>query len=279
MKLRARRVWSCHVSALAAALLFISLVAPAAGQMTKEEIATQFAAANEAFRTALAREADDPEEAMLLFEQSIAGYESIIERGGIESGKLRYNLGNAYLRAGDVGRAILNYRRAQRLMPDDPNLAMNLAEARSRVLEQIRPGPAHGAAALVAWHTDLGMGVRVGAFALAFGGMWIVGLVRLRRPDRAPWGLAVACGVVWVLALASLVYEEYEQRTVRAAVVVAEEVTGMKGPNAEAYAASFSRPLTAGIEVRIREERGRWLRVALADGRETWVPAASLEAV
>lgn len=279
MRMRPCRSSVRHLTTLAAALLCLCITAKAPAEMTKAEIEAQFSAANEAFRSALALEAGDPDEAMLLFEQSIAGYESIFERSGIESGALRYNLGNAYLRSGDVGRAILNYRRAERLMPDDPDLAMNMTEARSRVREQIRPSPAHGAAALLAWHTDLGVGVRVGVFALAFGAMWLVGLVRLRRPDRAPWGLAVACGVVWILSLASLVYEEYEQRTARAAVVIVDEVTGRKGPNADAYAPSFSRPLTAGIEVRIREERGRWLRIALADDRETWVPTESVEAV
>ena len=57
-------------------------------------------------------------------------YELVLDQG-FESAELYYNLGNAYLQIGDLGRAILNYRRAEALIGSDGQLERNLAYARS----------------------------------------------------------------------------------------------------------------------------------------------------
>src|SRR6266540_3346257 len=45
------------------------------------------------------------------FKEAISGYETLV-RSGQWSANAFYNLGNAYFREGDFGRAILNYERA-----------------------------------------------------------------------------------------------------------------------------------------------------------------------
>ena len=52
---------------------------------------------------------------------------------GFSSAAVYYNLGNAYLKTGHLGRAIVQYLRAQRLIPRDSDLKANLIFARSRV--------------------------------------------------------------------------------------------------------------------------------------------------
>jgi tetratricopeptide (TPR) repeat protein len=44
---------------------------------------------------------------------------------GTDNGKLFYNLGNAYLKNDDLGRALLWYERALKRIPDDPDLRFN----------------------------------------------------------------------------------------------------------------------------------------------------------
>ncbi len=66
------------------------------------------------------------------FKESIDNYEKILSEG-FESGPLYYNLGNAYFKHGALGLAILNYRRAQRLIPADADLKANLNYARSLI--------------------------------------------------------------------------------------------------------------------------------------------------
>ena len=61
--------------------------------------------------------------------EAAAEYERVIAAGW-ESGNLYFNLGNAWFRAGDVGRAVLDYERARRLLPRDPDVHANLGYAR-----------------------------------------------------------------------------------------------------------------------------------------------------
>src|SRR4029453_17309931 len=84
---------------------------------------TDFAKANQAF-------------AQGNFKDAISGYEAVV-RAGQWSANLFYDLGNAYFRTGDLGRAILNYERALALERHHPEAAANLQIARdeARALE------------------------------------------------------------------------------------------------------------------------------------------------
>ena len=70
------------------------------------------------------------------FKEAIDQYEALA-RSGQWSANLFYDLGNAYFRTGDFGRAILNYERALTLERHHPEAAANLQIARdeARALE------------------------------------------------------------------------------------------------------------------------------------------------
>src|SRR5215471_11983140 len=70
------------------------------------------------------------------FKEAIVDYEGLL-RGGERNANLFYDLGNAYFRTGDSGRAILNYERALALDLHHPEATANLQIARdeSRALE------------------------------------------------------------------------------------------------------------------------------------------------
>src|SRR5260221_9375410 len=87
--------------------------------------AAQFAKANQEFA------AGD-------FKAAIADYEEAV-RSGQDAPNLFYNLGNAYFRQKDFGRAILNYERALALDPRQAEAQANLRIARdeARALEII----------------------------------------------------------------------------------------------------------------------------------------------
>src|SRR6266446_4161248 len=76
------------------AFLFCALAIPPA--LAQADV--EFAKANEEF-------------AQGHFKEAISGYEALI-RAGQWSANVFYDLGNAYFRTGDFGRAILNYERA-----------------------------------------------------------------------------------------------------------------------------------------------------------------------
>src|SRR6478672_11429591 len=78
------------------------------------------------------------------FKEAISGYEALV-RAGQSSANVFYDLGNAYFRTGDFGRAILNYERALALERHHPEAAANLQiardEARALELPQNWPEP------------------------------------------------------------------------------------------------------------------------------------------
>src|SRR5438046_9550199 len=70
------------------------------------------------------------------FQEAAEGYESLIQSGQWNA-TLFYDLGNAYYRLGNFGKAILNYERAVALDPHHPEADANLRLARdeARALE------------------------------------------------------------------------------------------------------------------------------------------------
>src|SRR5215831_20923693 len=70
------------------------------------------------------------------FKEAIAAYEALV-RAGHWNANLFYDLGNAYFRTRDFGRAILNYERALALDNHHPEATANLQIARdeARALE------------------------------------------------------------------------------------------------------------------------------------------------
>ena len=70
------------------------------------------------------------------YPEAIDGYLELIGQGYV-NGHLYYNLGNAYFRAGQLGRAILNYKRAQLLIPRDADLNFNLRYALDQTQDAI----------------------------------------------------------------------------------------------------------------------------------------------
>ena len=66
------------------------------------------------------------------YSEAIELYESILKKG-YESGYLFYNLGNAYFKKGELGKAILNYEKALKFIPLDSDLRTNYNYALSLI--------------------------------------------------------------------------------------------------------------------------------------------------
>ena len=76
------------------------------------------------------------------YKKSIELYEKVIAdhlAKGDESPEIYYNLGNAYFRDNQIGKAILNYNRALLLSPGDSDIRHNLRFANTRIEDKIVP--------------------------------------------------------------------------------------------------------------------------------------------
>ena len=61
------------------------------------------------------------------FEEAVTLYEALVSQG--ESAWGQYNLGNAYFRTGQLGKAVLAYKRAEARLPRSKEVKENLAQA------------------------------------------------------------------------------------------------------------------------------------------------------
>jgi hypothetical protein len=239
-----------------------------------------FESANADFRAAVDCWSKDSAEASRLAARAAASYREVALRTGVRNHRLELNAGNASLVAGDLGHAVSAYRRAERLAPADPLVRASLDAARARVgLTFVPDLRARAREVLLAWRGRVSPNVLWTLGFGAYGAAWALGAFRLLGARRIPAWVGVSAGVLALVCGTALAVDELDRRSSRDAVISASEVVARSGPGSPLYPQSFTQPLRAGVECTLLEVRDAWCRVRLIDGRETWVPGASLDRV
>ena len=257
----------------------ISVAFAAETKMTRDQALLAFAEANRTFRQAN-ESTGDPQKARDLYDQAILEYEKIISESGIQNAKLYYNLANACLLKGDLGKAILNYRRALRLDPTSPEILKNLTFARSRRADQIPVTTEKKVLSrLFFWHYEWSMSTRllVGGVCFALLCLWLTARMWTRKIP--------AIGAVYIVLLlmtagmaGSVLVEQIARGRNPAGVVIVESITARQGDGMN-YPESFTEPLHAGTEFDLIQRRSGWLHIRLADGSQAWIPDTSAELI
>ncbi len=235
--------------------------------------------------SAVAIRASNGPEAQRLFRQALEQFESLA-REGARSGGLYYNIGNTYVRLGDVGRAIVNYRRAQRLDPVDDRIRKNLDVARQMCDVKIEKAATSALVETVLfWHFYSSPRTRMLVGLTTYGLFWFTLLAMLFVRARSPvlrWmamglaGLAICCG-------ASVGWERVATTNRLEGVTVTEKVVLRKG-NGAYYDPQFDRSLPPGVEFRVLETRpdvqgAVWYHVELPDGKSGWLRGDECEVI
>jgi len=202
-----------------------------------------------------------------------------LRRFRVESAALEYNLGNAYFKRREYGRAVLHWERALRLDPDDREARDNLGLVRGMLVDEV-PGQdgllAGAVAGLRRWvPLEAAVWLAIGLW-LALGGVALVAQLSAGATRR------LALAAVLVSSLAVAVVAPLAWLEVRAAedherwVVLAPAVDARSGPG-EQYTTVFT--VHEGLVVRRRGSASGWERVRLPNGLDGWVPAATVERI
>ena len=213
------------------------------------------------------------------YEQAARSFQQLVDKGYGDP-VLYYNLGNAYFKDGDTGRAILNYLRAERLSPRDGDIRANLDFARGQTLDVLESGESPlvtSVTSLLFRFTASELGAVALAFWILFASCLLFLLIGPRRWLAWTKPAVVVTAVLLLLGGGSLGARLYVDSASREAVIVAEEVDVVSGPGSR-YTPEFT--LHAGTETGLVEKRGAWARIALPGGSlQGWVPAAAVEEV
>lgn len=201
------------------------------------------------------------------FLEAARHYEELRTRGA-RNVLLYRNLGNAYLMADDLPRAILMYRLGLRREPGDRALSDNLARARERVVfvegSAVGQPPEDTRSAWPPWAFALAVVLSVAGWAclarwlmLGNGRLLAAGLTLLALAAASSW-LALRAGV----------------RPARPLAVIARDGVMLRRGDDAAYPPRIATPLNRGVEAEVLFEREGWLQIELAGGEVGWVSSA-----
>src|SRR5437773_747839 len=206
------------------------------------------------------------------FKEAISGYEAL-SRAGQWSANVFYDLGNAYFRTGDFGRAILNYERALALEQHHAEATANLQIARDEAHAlELRPG----------WPERYLQFASVNHYSItAAVGFWIAAfcfLALIFKRRRAATIVALLLVMLAVSAGGIFAIWQLERGSKGSALAV---VTGknVQARLATADTANSVLALPPGSEVKILSTRGDWMYAALPNNLRGWIPAKNAERV
>jgi len=235
------------------AMLILLLICPCGtnAQYAAAEVSLAFDAANKLY-------------AQGKFTEAAGAYETLAQSGPV-SPALYFNLGNAFFKSSQVGRAIAAYRQAERLTPRDPDARANLQFARNQV-----QGPTLRPSRWERWLDTLSLNEWTGLSAVA---LWLTfGLLTARelRPALArslrSWTLLTGLSTALLLACLALAWTG--QTLHQTAIVAAKEATVRTGPFDESPSAFTAHD---GAELRVLDHKDDWLQVTDGTRRVGWV--------
>ena len=209
------------------------------------------------------------EEANRLYEQgkyteAASRYESLATTGRNSPGVF-FNLGNSYFKQGEVGRALLNYRKAEALAPRDPDIQANLRFTRDRVSGSLSI-PRSLLQRFFNYFTLNELASFIGPLFWVWAALFCA--IRVRPSLRSTLRTAlVITGTILVLSLCFLLAALFAKMQ-RIVIVTSRQGTVHLGPLPESQSAFVA---TDGSELRLHETRPDWLQVSDRSGRTGWL--------
>jgi len=234
------------------------------------------------------------------FEEAAVVYEETAARGVVVP-SLYYNLGNSYYKSGYLGRAVLNYERALRLVPRDEDARANLELVQSMLRDrQFVEEPGVSRRALTWLHRRLNVRESLAVTSALYLALILVAITFVLRNTRVVSRLYPRISLAspgrflgldktqdFILAMATLTlllgasgvsaYGKYRDASGRrAAIVLEEEVPVYGGPSAES---TLQFKIHEGTRVFTAETRPGWIQVRLPGDLSGWIVDRSVERI
>ena len=208
------------------------------------------------------------------FQEAIDGYLKLIENG-FKNGHIYYNLGNAYFRIGDLGRAILFLERAHLLIPRDDDLLFNLAHARNQAVDDI------GDVRTFLLNDFLGLdslNLYEAFFAFTILNVLFFFVLGTRLYKKTEWSyyLSIFLVIFIGIGVCALALKWYGYTTDNRAVVLADEVEVRAGPDPND---TVLFKIHEGAVVRHERSEAGWVLLHLSKNKRGWARSKQLERI
>lgn len=212
------------------------------------------------------------------FENAAGLYERLISQGVI-SGNIYYNLGNAYYKMGRIGKALLNYERAEKFIPHNEDLVANISFVKS-TLDIEQPSDKHlicrriwarvrNAVSVKAWF--------VLSAGLFFGLCLILGTgfmnYRFRPGSRAISGVLA---FMFVISFTCFIDSYNSGKHFKEGIIIVPEAEVRYSPS---YSGVVAFKLAEGMKARIIRKQDSWTHVRLNRDKSGWLESEAIEAV
>ena len=211
---------------------------------------------------------------------AVTAYQAI-ENRGYSSSRLYYNMGNAYYKQGQIGRAILYYNRALVVSPSMDDARHNLEIAEAQTKDNIAVVPEfflnrymrtlRSAISCSAWS----------AMSVAFFGVMLLFLLifllgsRIKVRKVGFYGAVVSLLLFVVVTIFGIsARNSIIDRP--AAIVMSSAISVKSSPD---RAATDLFLLHEGTKVEVSSEVDGWSEITIADGKKGWTESAHLERI
>lgn len=209
------------------------------------------------------------------YKEAIKAYESILAEGFV-SYKLHYNLGNAYYKNKELGKAIYHYEMANKLEPNNEDVLTNLRIANEKTIDKIESKENFFMSVIKsglvntlstngwAWMSVAGLILSFMLFFMFF----ISKNLALKR-------IGFFAGFLFFIVFAGSMVCGFsaldDKQNNRFAIITSRETKSHEEPSATSTS-KFS--LHEGTRVRVLETNPEWSNIKLENGNEAWIKTA-----
>jgi tetratricopeptide (TPR) repeat protein len=190
----------------------------------------------------------------------------------VQNGALSYNLGNTYLKIGEIGRAIHSYRNALLYTPRDPDLKANLAYARSHTKDQLgKSSRLSILSSLCFWYEALNFPELLLLLTILNALFWAVALLRIWFRNEFLYWSFMATLILLLVAGGTWGVKAYQTFMSQEAVVTGAELPVRSGNDLKSTVLFY---LHDGAEVAVIARNNHWIKIQLPDGKKGWIQEA-----
>ena len=215
------------------------------------------------------------------WEDAVNDYTAIAE-ASMESAPLWCNLGSAWYKSGNLGKAILCYERALKLDPSYEDARYNLELLNAMKLDRLESVPE---LILATWMKNLGRTLDSDSWAVCFLVFLVLTLAMVllfilgssATSRRAGFFTGVVCLLLAVASLSFSLWQKNEYMKAGKAIIMKPVSSVKSSPSGDSAKDLFV--LHEGTKVQVLDNVGGWSNIELSDGRQGWLPSSDIEII